>query len=264
MEASRYIPSDPLKPFVRTFLIIRSGEGMSNRLLPDTSLVAAFRLGGEVSVSENGIETALPPAVITGVRESSRVVRYSRGAAVLLAIFSETGAAAFIREPLHRIKGVSVPLGTFFPRADISEIEETLAETPNDSASIAVIERFLLSRLGSRRPDPLVVEAVARILRAHGNLRIRDLARDLCISQDPFEKRFRSTVGASPKEFADLARFRFLVHERGAWDDGTKPARFLSDLAYRAGYFDQSHFIRDFKSKAGVTPREFFDSPRAW
>lgn len=264
MEASRFIPSDPLKPFVRAFLVIRSGEGMSNRLLPDTSLVAAFRLGGVVAVSDNGIVAPLPSSALTGIRKSVREVRYARGAAVLLAIFSEAGASAFIREPLHRIKGVSVPLGTFFPHSEISAVEERLAEAPDDAAAIAVLERFLLSRLGRRRPDPLVAEAVARILRTHGILRIRDLARDLCISQDPFEKRFRSAVGASPKEFADLARFQSLVRGRGAPGRGGGPARPLSDLAYRAGYHDQSHFIRDFRSKAGVTPREFFASPPAW
>lgn len=257
MKVSKFPPSLPLRPFIRTFLIIESEHGMTNRILPDSALVAAFRYKGSITVSDQGVETALPASVITGIRTAARVVTYSRNAGVVLAVFSETGAAAFFRQPLHELGGISVSLRDFFSGGELSRVEDALAGAGNDSGRIAILEGFLISSLGNRAPDPLVQEAVRRIVQAGGNLRMRDLAKALCISQDPFEKRFRKTAGASPKKFAAIVRFRNLI-------DSRTRSQSLTDLAYQAGYHDQSHFIKDFKSLAGQTPGDFFKSPSYW
>lgn len=257
MKISKYSPSLPLRPFIRSFLIIESEQGMVNRILPDSALVAAFRFKGSVSYRDYGGDTALSPSVITGIRTSARVVTYSRGAGVLLAIFRETGAAAFFSRPLHEIGGISVPLSDFFPGGALSRVEDELSGAKSDPGRIAVIEGFFLSGLVNQAPDPLVREAVRRILQAGGNIRMRELAKALCISLDPFEKKFRKITGASPKRFAGIVRFRNLIGNRSGGQS-------LTDLAYQAGYHDQSHFIRDFKSLAGQTPGDFFKSPAIW
>jgi AraC-like DNA-binding protein len=64
-------------------------------------------------------------------------------------------------------------------------------------------------------------------------------------------------VGASPKQLASIVRFRHAVR-------AYRPGLTLTQLAYDAGYFDQSHLIREFRAFTGLTPRDFLRSPYYW
>jgi AraC-like DNA-binding protein len=64
-------------------------------------------------------------------------------------------------------------------------------------------------------------------------------------------------VGTSPKQFAAIVRLRNLIDQYSGVDT-------LTDVAHKAGYFDQSHFIKDFQSFTGKTPKQFFAAPPQW
>lgn len=257
MNIHPYLPNDALKPFIKQFLIIESEHETGNRVLPDTSVVLAFRYKGTVTDTRDDRFYALPGSVITGLRKSSRLLTYARDTATLLVLFREGGAAAFFREPLHELFGLSQPLDDLIPHRATAEVEERLAEAPDNRHRIALVERFLCARRTQVPPESLIVQAVACIRTAHGHTGIRALAQSLSISQDAFEKRFRRAVGTTPKQFAALVRFRHLLTVQ-------KPAISLTDLAYEAGYFDQAHFIKDFRAFTGQTPHGFFKSARYW
>lgn len=260
MKIEKYIPCDALKPFVKTFLIIESADGTENKVLPDTSIVMSFRLRGEVFLAGQNIKNDLPTSVVAGLRKSARLFNYSKDAATLLVQFGEGGAAALLKEPLNELFEKSVSLDDFaFSRHQIhlSEVEERLSEAKNNRQRISVVERFLVSRLVETERDFLIFGAMQRIRAANGNLRIKDLVKVLHTSRDSFEKRFRRIVGTSPKQFAAIVRLRNLI-------DNRPPAESLTDAALAAGYFDQAHFIKDFKRFTGQTPQIFFKSSAAY
>lgn len=253
MKAVRYLPCDALKPFIKAFLLLGSGDGMQNLLLPDTSLVAAFRLRGEVEQAGE----QLPLSVITGLRRSAREVSYAKESAMLLVQFHDGGAAAFTRLPMHELFNASVPLDQIFAPQEIRDLETQLATAQHDAQRIAFAERFFLSKLRLSQPDLRIRSAIAQIRSTGGDISITALAQSACLSQDAFEKKFRSHVGASPKRFAATVRFREMLSRY-------TPELSLTRLAYLGGYFDQSHFIRDFRSFTGRAPHEFFLSSRYW
>lgn len=253
MKIERYAPSDILKPFIRAFMTIESENGMVNRVLPDTSIVMAFRYRGTVAYAEEGIAAS----VLTGIRKSSRLIDYSKDAGTLLIQFNEAGAAAFFRESFNEFYGKSLPLDNLVRRHKLDEIEEQFSEAENNRRRISIIERFLLSELKEPRPDRLILNAVQKIKLANGEVRIKDLLTDLPVSRDPFEKRFRRAIGTSPKQFAKIVRLRNLI---GKFSRSTR----LTEAALTAGYFDQAHFIKDFKAFTKQTPTEFFKSSPFW
>jgi AraC-like DNA-binding protein len=250
MKITRYIPAKTLRPFIKTFMIIESDDGMENKILPDTSLVMAFRLRGHIT------DTAeiLPSSAITGLRNAPRLVEYSKDAATLLVIFTEGGAAAFFPLPLHELFGSSIPLDNFI---DTHQIEDQLMSAANNEERINIIQRFMLSMLRTPQSDALVLSAIQQIKNANGDLRIKDLLSNLYISQDAFEKRFRKITGASPKQFAGTIRLKNIIAQ---YSETTN----LTEIAYSAGYFDQAHFIKTFKSFTGQTPHSFFTTPARW
>lgn len=253
-----YLPSELLKPFVHSYRIIESTYGQVNRVLPTTSLVMAFRYRGKVSYEVNDTKSALTSSVISGLRKSGRLMNYEKDTANLLVQLHETGANAFIKEPLYELFEESVSLDCFAGYNDLSGIEEQLAEVVTNQQRIHLIEQFLLNKLCPLKPDALVMNALQRIHAAKGIVRIEELASKLCISQDAFEKRFRRVVGVAPKQFATIVRMKSVI------SNSVVQNHRLAELAYDAGYFDQSHFNKDFRLFTGQTPTDFFKSPLFW
>nr|WP_308463773.1 helix-turn-helix domain-containing protein [Chitinophaga nivalis] len=158
---------------------------------------------------------------------------------------------------MHTFFGHTLPAADLKGLRDITYMAEQLAACPAPAAKIAFMEKVLLSALPSSTPDLLVTHAVQQITIHKGNLPIKELARQLFVSQDAFEKRFRRVVGSSPKQFATVTRLRNTI-------DNYTPGQSFTELAYAAGYFDQAHFIRDFKTFTGKTPGQFFKESVFW
>lgn len=250
MRIERYLPADYLKPYVQSFMIIESTNGMVNTILPDTSVVMAFRYKG--IIEDNG--HSLPVSTITGLRNSPRFISYQKNTAALLVVFTAGGAAAFFKLPMHELFKSSLSLDQL---ADCREVEDRLAEAVTTRERIQIVERFLLSIMQEQQ-DCLVLHAIGLIRQAKGDVRIKSLLAALHISQDAFEKRFRKITGTSPKQFAVTVRLRNVIEQYT-----TKPSS-LTAVAHTAGYFDQAHFIKDFRSFTGQTPQSFFSSPVFW
>lgn len=257
MNIHTHLPSASLRPFIRSYLVIESDGPFVNRLLPDTSLVIAFRFKGQTHFVHDQATENLPMSVVSGLRKSVRLVSYVKDTSNILVLFKEAGASAFFKEPLHELFGLSLSLDHFIPKQKISDTEEQLAGAADHHQRIAIVEQFLHAQLHGAEPDQLISLAIQKIHEAKGVIKIKDLTDALYISPDAFEKRFRKVAGTSPKQFSAIVRMKSIT--------GQRPKNLLlSDLAYDAGYFDQPHFNKDFKRFTGQTPTDFFSTPPLW
>ena len=259
MNLQRYIPSPALKPFLKDILFIESHKATRNLILPDTSLVLAIRYKGTVTQTVDHEHQSLPLATLSGLRMSPRHIKYSAAAANLLIRFEPGGAAAFFTEPLQEFFQESVPATDLKGYANMPNIAERLAEMTTNTQRAAFIQQFLLTQIKTSAPDPLLRSALQSIRMAKGALSMKDLAKQLYISQDAFEKRFRKTVGITAKHFSSLVRLRHIID---TYTPENAPS--LTHLAHSVGYFDQAHFIHDFQRFTGQPPRQFFTSANYW
>ncbi|MFC6101920.1 helix-turn-helix domain-containing protein [Olivibacter domesticus] len=257
MNMEVYAPSASLSPYIKTYLFLDAQNELLNRILPDTSLVMAFRYKGHVSYQTAHGQIALPSSAISGLRKSFRLINYAPDTSNLLVIFKEASAKMFIREPLHELFDDSISLTDLTGYQNLTAFEEQLTFADTNRQRINLLEKFLLSKLIFSKPYELIFTALQRIHTAKGVLRIKELAASLFISQDAFEKRFRRMVGTSPKQYCYIVRMKASV------DDGLKRS-LLSESAFNAGYFDQAHFNKDFKLFTGQTPTDFLSSPVFW
>lgn len=253
METAAIAPTAALRPYIQRFLVVEYTSGWSSTLLPGTGLVAAFRFKGQCLL--NG--ATAPNALVTGIWDRTRTLVHSGNCANVLAMFTPTGAAAFLREPVERLFNGTMPYELEVRRSQLSLIEEHLSESADHGDRVRVLEQFLLQRLGHRTPDPLISFAVDRIRVSRGSTRMEHLARHAGLSQSALERRFRHAVGTSPKKFAALVRLRHVVRLRRAGASFTQ-------IAHAAGYADQSHFIKDFKRFTGEPPESFFEAATAF
>ncbi len=258
MQVTEHAPSPRLARFVAKLVILETKEEVSRVPLGDPAVSLGLRYAGAASlVSDDGRPlTRLPSATVTGLLPSARRIRTEAGSGMVLAQFHPAGAAALMRVPLDELLGATVALEDVFDRAAVAEAAERVACARSPAQRLAAFEAFLLRRLrpdAHRAIDPVAAAAVNALTAHRGDVRIAELSRRLGISQDPLEKRFRRAVGTSPKHLASLLRLRHTI------ELGKRGARW-TEAAHRAGYFDQSHFIREFRAYAGDTPSRFFRS----
>lgn len=135
-----------------------------------------------------------------------------------------------------------------------------LLEAPTEPERLTLLTDFLATRLRQAPARDCLVEASLRLIHANvGGISVKYLLQTLSISERQFEKRFRQTVGLSPQFYLRVKRFNAALRLMK-----TRQFAKLTDLAHALNYYDQSHFIRDFKAFSGITPKNLFQKVDAF
>jgi AraC-like DNA-binding protein len=158
---------------------------------------------------------------------------------------------------LHRMLGLSLHemIDGNYNAADVfgnkmNAVQMQLQEADGFAAIKEVVEQFLLTQLVDTKPLLAFDHAMLQLVHYSGNLPIEKLASISCLSLRQFERVCKQRIGMPPKLFARITRFSkaYRLYENSSHKSWTS-------IAHECGYFDQMHFIRDFKEFAGVTPR---------
>ena len=134
------------------------------------------------------------------------------------------------------------------------ELQERLFEAPTDEQRISVMISFLHDKLKRATSTHGRFQAcVQYVISQGGNVGLDTLSQLAGISSRQLERRFKEEAGFSPKLFSRLVRFQASLRLATANTLST-----MTDIGYAAGYFDQSHFIREFKEFSGISPKQYF------
>jgi AraC-like DNA-binding protein len=182
----------------------------------------------------------------------------SKGQHTMLGIrFYAHAASYFLKENMEEFNDQISDL-TGLLHTSTKTLYEQLMETKELKKKIALIEHFLLDRLShpERRFDQIIL--VGNITRniAVNNYRdnVDSIATKHGISHRYLQKLFLQYTGLTPKSFLKVNRFR---HSLSFMDNKEES---LTSIAYNCGYFDQSHFIKEFKLFSGETPLAYLNA----
>ena len=244
----RYLPAEPLRPFVEHFWSVEwdlTGEPPRVvQTLPHPSVHITF-------------ETGLP-AQVGGVHRG-RFTRTLAGRGRVFAIkFRPGGFYPYFTRPLSeltdRVQGFEALLG---PAAGALSV--AIHAEPDDEARIGLAESYLLARLPAPDPNVALIERIATYIQAEPTLtRVDDLCSAMALGKRTLQTLFKHYVGISPKWMIQ----RYRLHEALARLDGHAVADW-TEFALSLGYFDQAHFIKDFRVMVGMTPGEYRGAPVA-
>jgi AraC-like DNA-binding protein len=166
--------------------------------------------------------------------------------------FRPGGFYPFAGFPVAGIMDTSLPIETILP-IDAAAVEKRLLDCDDDNEMIDIAQGIFRERL----PEPdenveLVNRIVAAIIEDRSILRVEDLAGRTGMSKRSLQRLFNRYVGASPKWV--IARYRlFEAAEILAGGNSVD----LGKVAVNLGYFDQAHFIKDFKRIVGSPPARY-------
>ncbi|MEJ1964608.1 MAG: helix-turn-helix domain-containing protein [Gammaproteobacteria bacterium] len=242
MSLIHRIERQPLADFV-DFLWLSQGYAQphaAERVLPTGTMSMVLSLDGAASARD----------VLCGARTRSFVLDTSKPLSLVGVCFKPGGGFPFFNGPVVELQDLSVPLDTLWgPNAHT--LRERLLEARTAPARFHILEGFLLEQV-RRRPErhPAVRYAIDAFQATCGTSSVAAVTERTGLTARRFIEAFRHEVGLTPKVFCRLARFR------GAVGDAFKSTGSVDwvQVALSSGYYDQAHFIHDFREFAGVSP----------
>lgn len=167
--------------------------------------------------------------------------------------FKPNTAKYFIPYKLNQFENSVIDVAEIWGKS-VNNLSNKISKEQSDKAKVALIESFLLDKFIEQKTS-VIDNALFRIFASKGFIEINSLATDAALSSAQFRKRFKEEIGISPSQYSKIVRINNTL---SILENNYKDS--LTTLSYRLGYFDQAHFIRDFKSVIGTTPKHFLSS----
>jgi AraC-like DNA-binding protein len=257
MKYVTFAPSPKLAQFVRFFWALEAdlseGEEFVHRSVADGSVEMVFHYRATFDeIDNNGVPALSPISNIQGQSTGFRRFVTSDSFGLFGAYLYPFAIPRFFGFPATDITNLSPDIHSVLGVAG-KRLEDAMCSAPRNEERVRIITTFLETQLDSREEKFTAVHnSVMRILGAKGMVSVEKLAGELNISVRHFERKFKEIAGLTPKLYANVIRFQAATHHKA------EGVRDLTSIAYECGYYDQSHFINDFRRFSGYSPKEYF------
>jgi AraC-like DNA-binding protein len=246
-------PSVQLTPFIDRFIIWRNSpfDHQKPALLPGTGVEVQLHLASPLTISSLNETMILPASHIVCLRERNFKLHVPTELNTISIRFKAGAFQHFCGIPPHELNDSFLSLKDIWGE-DAEQFYENLVLT-DDHKKPWILEKYLLNKLQIyRKNDKPVQEAVKGLYYADRLIKIESVAEAVNLGNRQFQRRFLNAVGVSPKAFHKIARFQRTTKELLI----NRNDKYLLP-ALEKGYYDQSHFIRDFKKFTGENPERF-------
>jgi AraC-like DNA-binding protein len=257
MNYQVYSPSPELQSFVKCFWTLED-EGMEEpvrqRVVPDGCMEMIFHYGDLYKqYFEDGSFIIQPKSFVFGQITKYLEIAPTGVSGIVAARFLPEGLMPFLTMAVSDLENKAVSIADVFGEKG-KKLEDEIMTATGNQQRIKLIEDFLLSRLADQRTiDMIAKSCVEVIIQSQGQSGIAELADKMNINRSNMERKFTSAIGMSPKQLSRVVRLQATLKMLEQ-----KKFTSLTSLAYDNGYYDQAHFIKDFKEFTGSSPKLFF------
>jgi len=270
MDTTISYPQQP-RNAIKFVYSIRADEAAAmaqvHRRLPDGTLDLVFNLGAPTYSSRDGITyKRLPDVVLEGLYPDRNFVRYTGAVHLVVAVLQPGAAHLFVKDQLLFFRECAGDASLIWGR-EVYTILDRLRILTDTSQQHAIVEQFLVRQVRQMRQHAdekmldRILHAVKQIDHQQGNIDLPDLYRGIYMSERDFRRKFTEWVGMSPKQYAGIVRVKAFSKQYMMMmlPQAAEPQKNRqTDLVTGLGYTDGSHFRRDFRKIAGVSPGDYF------
>lgn len=238
-----------LRRAIVDYAFVRGAHLHPKVIRPRTGAVLTVRIAGSVAVGGH----IVPAVTVGGVHENPYTLVPSEGGVDFVRVqFTTGGLRYFSRVAAITLRGRTVPAHTVFPGEMVAGLVADLRATGDVGMRVDALDRFFTSLYSPLcRRDAMVLDLSDRLL-SSAEVESSGILSGAPVGRRQIERLFASLIGFSPRTFVRVARF-----ERAQQEILSNPSSSLSDVALNAGYFDQSHFNRDFKQFTSTKPSSY-------
>lgn len=190
--------------------------------------------------------------LVCGARSEFAVVDAASQRSMMGVQFKAGGGFPLLGFPIGELHNQNVSLEAAWGKR-AGELHQELLQASSPSARFQILEGRLLQQMYGAPEQPVAVKyALAAFERAPHDQAIGAVCEAVGLSARRFIEIFDDHVGMTPKLYCRVRRFQAALNFIGGRAEAD-----WAHVALECGYFDQAHFIRDFRSFAGVTPTTY-------
>jgi AraC-like DNA-binding protein len=224
--------------------------------VPNGGIGISIILKGDCFIRKGEVWQQQPKMFIYGLVRQVQWHKMTAGYQEITIVFRPYYLQLLLKDRLSDLpEAAAIPLYDLFGRNEADKLYDSLSKSDGDADIHAAVETFLSGFLKKKTLDSRIPVAYSLICDQKLR-RVEDISARLNISSARLRELFRNHVGLSPKELIKIRRinesFRIKEHNEDS----------LTGLAYKLDYFDQAHFIHEFKEATGITPKQYFRNPK--
>lgn len=240
-----------------TLEVPAADDPQRQRIVPDGCIEMAFILGDDIKRYTSEDEFILQPrAMVLGQALKPFYIEPTGYVDTFAVSFYPYGFANFISEPIKNLVNKETPIDLLFEENAAKELQRRVISAANTEGRISIIEEFLFDTLNDKATiDSIVKNTVDTLVSTKGSKTIKAILEEDLSKRRQLERKFLEQIGISPKQLGRVIRLQSalkLMLNEGADN--------LTNIAYKSEYYDQAHFIKDFKEFTGITPSELLGS----
>jgi AraC-like DNA-binding protein len=260
MNYQTYKPHKDLESIVKFYWTLEVPFDPGNqkqKIVPDGCIELTFNFGDKIKRYTSETDFILHPnAMVMGQRTKSYYILPVGNVNTFAICFYPIGFASFAKTPLEKLVDKETPISELFGPTEAYELEQQMVQAIDTHQRIDIIETFLLKILNEKNTISNIVKStVDALLKTNGTTSINAILKDNVSKRRQLERHFKKQIGISPKQLGKAIRLQATLNLLL-----NKKSETLTEIAYESEYFDQNHFIKDFKDLVGVTPKEFSEN----
>lgn len=257
----RFPPKNPtLKTLIKYFWVMRSENDVkiNHKLLPVTNVDIVLNLSNTMTYRGEFGETKAPPYSFTSIKNQYRILNQAGRLNSFGISFYPAGLFPFIKKPLEEFGDQTIDLATaaseFCTRLEygLNPERDSIAQTNQIEK---IVENFIDPQM---IPNRQTNEIFATFTATIGKSNINEYCQKYGVNPRKLQRMFRKYCGINPIVYKRIKRFQRVVH----YLIKNRPND-LTSIAYDYGYYDQAHFINDFKIFSGSTPSLFLKDKKS-
>lgn len=256
MDYQVYQPQQQLSRYIKCYWSLENGASMPHareRIFPDGCIELIVNYGDPMQKFENGVGQIQQRYFVHGQLKRFMELEPTGRIGIFSVRFHPAGLQPFIGFDVKELTEKTPTLAQIWNEAGES-LQKQLQATQTTAQRISCIESFLLLQLAqSKKTDEAITLCVDDIIASDGMATMEELAQKRNIGKRHLERKFLSTVGLSQKLYARIVRFNNALQLIE-----NKDFRTFTHVAHEGGFYDQAHFIRDFKDFTGLNPKQYF------
>jgi AraC-like DNA-binding protein len=257
MNYQTFEPNTDLSKLVKCYWTLDSPEEKHTKrqtIIPDGCIELIFHYGNLYKqYLEDGSSIIQPRCFVIGQLTRPLEIEPAGETGIFSVRFNPDGFLPFATIPIKEMENKAVSLEKLFGEEG-SKIEQAILNADSTHERINHIEAFLLKRLlAIETIDDVIKSTIETILTANGQLSVDELSKQIKVHRRQLERKFSTTIGLSPKQLSKIIRLQVSLKMLL-----NRQFTSLTALAYEGEYYDQAHFIKDFKEFTGLTPKEFY------
>jgi len=257
MNYQTYTPRKELASIVKFYWTLEvpfDPKNQKQKIVPDGCIEMTFNFGAKIKRYTSDKDFILHPnAMVMGQRTKSFDILPTGDVDTFAICFYPIGFANLVKMPLENLVDKETPISELFGQAEADALEQQLFQAIGTRQRIDITEAFFLQILNEKNTISTIVKStVDALLKTNGTAPINVLLHDDISKRRQLERHFKKQIGISPKQLGRAIRLQATLNLLLNKETAT-----LTEIAYESEYFDQNHFIKDFKDLVGVTPKEF-------